>query len=236
MAIEQHDPMEEFEAEFQQARERNTSVPFFFSLKDGDKAQVRLLLNFPQNVRMDYHEYYNKPEQRWDANNVCAKALEQECFYCDLAKTSKDWHYKAQRHIYLPVYVHWVRRLQADRTWGPVTYKQDGEELTVCGVRMLDMKFSSTILVDLKDVYTEDADNPAARDITRYDFMIQRRGSGLETRYTVNAKSGAPLPLPIDLPLYTQELVAKQIIEQRPIKTVDAPADPAERDDGDRWG
>lgn len=230
MAIEQQDSMAQFEAERAQARERNTTPPFFFSLKNGDKALVRLLLNFDKNVRMDYHEHYNAAEQKYDVNAVCAQEFGQECAHCEQAKTTKDWKLKAQRHVYIPVYVHNIKRQRDDKTWAPVTYKEDGVEKPVSGVRMLDMKLSSsTILDDLQAAYLEDADKPSDLDITRYDFVISRRGAGLETNYTVTAKPGALLGLPAGLTPYTQERVKTEVEAQRPMKTVGS-AEVAEED------
>lgn len=225
------DFMDEFDQDRAKARERSTISPFIFRLKPGEKAVFRLLLNFDQQLRMDYHERYNQAEQKYDVNAACASEYGLECAYCADAKTTKDWKLKPQRYAFLPIYVHSVKKKNDAGQWTAVTYNEDGETKPVGGERMLQLKLSSsTILDDLALQFTEDSDNPSERNITRYDFTLVRNGKGLDTTYSLSAKSGAPLPLPDSVQKWTTALVLDEIGKKQPPKTV-TEVDDANEDD-----
>lgn len=173
-------------------------TPFFFSLKDGQKALVRPLLNMTQYVRVDKHELYNPATNSFDVKAVCASSLQlPDCSYC--AQVAHNKKLMASPRVVLPVYVHAVLDV---KTGAPITYKKkndDGteQELPVKGVRLLEMKRSSSILRDLIANYNED-DN---HDITCFDFVVTRKnidGDKLQTTYTVIAKR--PRDIPDDIP------------------------------------
>jgi len=223
MAIDQMDPMAQFEAERRKERERSTQPPFFFALKDGQKANIRFLLNYSDApaCTFGYHELYDASKKEYTVNAVCAAIFGKECVHCGQAKATGTWKLKAQKHVYLPIFVHAVKELR-DGQWVYATYKEDDVEKQVRGLRMLDMKFtSSTILDALALAYADSSDDLRERTILSHDFVISRNGSGLDTKYTVSQSTRAPLALPSDLRLtYTADWVKSEVALHRPYAAV----------------
>lgn len=223
MAIDYQDSVAQFEAERRKERERSTQPPFFFALKDGQKANVRFLLDYSDApaCKFGYHEMYDSSKKEYTVNAVCAQAFGKECVHCAQAKETGVWKLKAQQHVYLPIYVHGIKELRGG-LWVVVTYQEDGVEKPVQGLRVLDMKFtSSTILDALALAYAESSDDLKERTITDHDFVISRNGAGLDTKYTVSQNPRAPLALPADQRTnYTADWVKSSVTVQRPYAAV----------------
>lgn len=214
MAIDIKDPMALLEDEMNKAENRGGFAPFFFALKDGEKALIRPLLNMNQYVAVHFHEFFNPATKKYDVSTVCAEDYGQKCQHCIDAVANKKL--AGQRRFYLPVYVHAILKL-VGKEWVPVTYTNaDGAEQPSKGVRLLELKASSSILSDLVAAYHEDD----SHDITRFDFVIARKGIQLDTTYTVTLKPQAR-PLPDDLPKQSQEKIKSDIELARPMLTAD---------------
>lgn len=174
------DPMAFLEEEMAKAPETGLK-PFFFSIKAGEKALIRPLMNMNEYVLVNKHELFDNATKKFVARAICAKDLDLECQYCLDATNNKKL--TADKRFILPIYVHAVVNV---KTGLSVTYKdQDGNEVAVSGVRLLEMKRSSSILKDLVGAFNEDDEH----NITRMDFVIRREGEGLETEYTVTPKA-----------------------------------------------
>jgi len=174
------DPMALLEEEMNKAPESGLK-PFFFSIKSGEKALIRPLMNMNEYVLVNKHELFDNGSKKFVARAICAKDLELECQYCLDAANNKKL--TADKRFILPIYVHAVVNVE---TGLPVTYKdQDGNEQEVKGVRLLEMKRSSSILKDLVGAYNESD----THNITENDFVIRRKGEALETEYTVTPKA-----------------------------------------------
>ncbi len=225
MVVDLNDPMAVLDEEMQRAQEKSGGfAPFFFSIKDGEKALVRPLLNMRDYVMLRFHEKFNSATKKYDVSAVCAADFNQECQVC-LDAQAGDKKLNASKRFYLPIYIH--SALKQDPTsnkWAPLTYTDaEGNEQPVKGVRILEMKASSSILADLVAAYnTADSHN-----ITLYDFVIARKGSGLDTEYTTTLSPNAPRALPDDLPKQRREQIKSDVEIARPMKVVGGAVAPA---------
>lgn len=217
MSIEYEDEVEQFERERRAARE-SKNAPFFFALKDGQRAKVHFLMEYryAPAATLAFHQLYNQASGQFEVNCVCAQEVGESCEICERARRENNWKLKAVKHTYIPVYVHAIKKRE-NNAWVPLTYTQDGQEKPVSGVRFLDEKTkTSTILEGLYLAYTESSDSIRDRTICKGDFVIARSGSGLDTTYSVSPLPTKPEPLPDDTPLFTPEEVKAAVIKQRP--------------------
>jgi hypothetical protein len=218
MAIDTRDAMAILNEEMNKADEKGSGLaPFFFSIKDGEKALIRPLLNMSQYVMANKHEIFNNQTKKYDVKAVCAGDLQLACQHC-LDATSNKKLASSKRFI-LPVYVHAVIDTKTGKY---VTYTdQEGLEHNVSGVRLLEMKRSSSILRDLVAAYNEDDEH----DITTNDFVIQRLGDALETKYTVTPKK--PTKFEADVPAWVsdRDQVLFQYADACPFKLVNDESD-----------
>ncbi len=235
------DPMAELEELVNSEDTKNTTfAPFFFSIKDGQKALIRPLLNLNQYVRVEKHEICNPASKKFEVKAVCAASLHmQGCIHCAkaaLAKSKDEKKLLPSTRIILPIFVHAV--IDA-KTGEYITYTkahEDGssEEIPISGVRLLEMKKSSSILADFIRSYNgnDDSDVKSSHDITTLDYVVRRDGAGTETRYVVTPK--APRALPTDvvaIPDWThdRDLVLLQYADACPFEIADN--DIADNDD-----
>lgn len=226
MAVDLNDPMAVLEDEMTRAQAQTGGfAPFFFSIKDGERALIRPLLNINQYVMLRFHEKFNQATKKYDVSAVCAADFGHDCQHCKDAQGG-DKKLNAQKRFYLPIYIHSaLKKDPAGQKWAQLTYTdQEGNEQQVKGVRILEMKASSSILADLVAAYNT-ADS---HDITLYDFVIARKGSGLDTEYTTTLSPNAPRALPDDLPKISRDRIKSDVEFARPMKavgqTVETPA------------
>ncbi len=222
MAIDAKEAMTILEDEMNKADEKGSGLaPFFFSIKDGEKALITPLLNMSQYVLVNKHEIFNPAINKFDVAAICAFDLQLQCQYClDVVNNKK---LTAGKRFVLPIYVHAVINV---KTGAYVTYKdKDGVEHNVSGVRLLEMKRTSSILRDLVASYngTDDSDVKAANNITKLSYVIRREnvdGDKLQTRYTVTPKQARELPE--DIPAWTRDRnqVLLQYADACPFKIV----------------
>jgi hypothetical protein len=222
------------EEEMNKAPNSSGFKPFFFMLKDGEKALIRPLLNMSQYALVHKHEYYDNTTKKYEARAVCAADMELECQLCLDAEQNKKL--KADARFVLPIYVLAVVNV---KTGAQVTYtNQDGQELSVSGVRLLEMKRTSSILRDLVAFYNESDEH----DITGNDFVIRREnvdGDPLKTKYTVTPKAPKPAVFPEDIPAVYRDTEQVRLLfvdacppvvvgdDEKPEPVVAAPAKPA---------
>lgn len=188
------DPMAILEEEMNRKSDTSGFKPFFFMLKDGEKALVRPLLNMNQYALINKHEYFDNAKKQYVARAICAADVELDCQLCLDAEQNKKL--KADTRFILPVYVFSVKEV---KTGKEVTYTKDDKEVAVSGVRLLEMKRTSSILRDLVAAYNESDEH----DITLNDFVISRQnidGDPLKTKYTVTPKAPKPAVFPEDIP------------------------------------
>ncbi len=220
MVVDLNDPMAVLDEEMQRAAEKSGGfAPFFFSIRDGERALVRPLLNMRDYVMLRFHEKFNSATKKYDVSAVCAADFGQECQHCKDAATDKKL--SAQNRFYLPVYIHGaLKQDPITKKWAPLTYTdQEGNEQPVKGVRILEMKPSSSILSALVGAYnTADTHN-----ITLYDFVIERKGAQLDTTYTTTLSPNAPRALPDDLSKQSRERIKSDVEIARPMRAVGAP-------------
>lgn len=223
------DPMAELEALVnEEQKSTGAFTPFFFSIKDGEKALVRPLLNMNQYVKADKHEVFNPTTNKFDVAAICATSLGlTDCAYCAQASTAKTKEEKkliVSPRIILPVYVHAILNV---KTGQPVTYTDsEGSAQPVKGIRLLEMKRSSSILRDFIANYNED-DN---HNITNFDFVITRKnidGDKLQTTYTVISKQPRKIEDEIADDYRDREKVLLLYSDACPFKLLDTGVDQA---------
>ena len=179
--------IEEIEAGMSQAAERaakaaeNAGKPRRFVsntivlLKHGQTATVRPLYNMDQAIVRWMHDKFKNtdPALSSDFNgkaapiaNICAEKLSgQPCLFCVDAAANK---LEANREAFVPVYVYKI----VDAAGQPVLYKaQDGTFKPVQGFRLLRLKMSSPILLQLMTIWKDPDYN---KDVTGSNFTITR--------------------------------------------------------------
>jgi len=223
MVVDLNDPMAVLDEEMQRAQAQTGGfAPFFFSIKDGEKALVRPLLNMREYVMLNFHELYNPATKKYEVSAVCAVSFDRECQHCVDAVNHPDKKLgkklSAHRRFYLPIYIHSaLKKDSVTQKWAPLTYTdQDGNEQDVKGVRILEMKASSSILASLVASYNE----AEGHDITKFDFRIERKGTGTDTEYTTTLSPNAPRALPDDLKSQRREQIKSDVEIARPMKVV----------------
>jgi hypothetical protein len=193
---------------------------FFFFLKEDEKAVVHPLLNVPQMTltEIQYHEKFDHVAGKMVADCVCAASVGRVCKLCKEAEFTHDKKLKASARLFLPVYVHGVYKTGITGEVVAVTAKDDdGIERKVQGVRMLKLKLGSAILDSLKEFYYDSED----RSILTSDFVITRRGSGLDTSYKLTSRKLSPITE--KLPAYTAERVLSDVRLHREEQAIEVP-------------
>jgi hypothetical protein len=219
--------MQEFERKAKEAKEANKSFDnFFFFLKEDEKAVVHPLLNVPQMTltELGYHEKYDHIAGKMVADHVCAKSVGKQCKTCQEADFTHDKKLKASPRVFLPVYVHGIYKTGLMGETVVVTAKEDdGVERPIQGIRMLKLKLGSSIVDSLKEFYYDSDD----RSILTSDFVITRRGSGLDTTYKLTSRKLTPTKEP--LPKYSVEKVISDVRLKREEQAIEVPdVDPFE--------
>lgn len=225
MAIEMRtdeELMAEFEAKNKAAKEANKSFDnFFFFLKEDEKAHVHPLLNVPQLTLTEilYHEKFDHVAGKMVADCVCATQFGEQCKLCKEAEFMRDKKLKATPRVFLPVYVHGVYKTNLLNQLEAVTAKDEtGVEQPIKGVRFLKLKLGSAILDSLKEFYYDSDD----RSILTSDFVITRRGSGLDTTYKLTSRKLQPIAEKIVS--YDAERVISDVRLHREAQVIEAPA------------
>lgn len=228
------DPMALLDEEMNKASETRSFKPFFFSIAKDEKALIRPLLNMPQYLLVNKHEFYNPGTNKFEVRAICARDVELECQHCIDAQTNKKL--SADKRFVLPIYVHAVINTKTGEQ--SIYETQDGEKLPVKGPRLLEMKRSSSILRDLVAAYNESDEH----DITGNDFVIRREGEKLETKYTVTMKAPKPFEAEVDaqwknrdsvLMLFAEACEPKVVGNDEPFQPApDFPADVPARSNG----
>lgn len=214
MVLNISDPMAFLNEQITKGQEKGSGTfkPTFFMLKDGEKALIRPLANLNAFIPVNMHEKFNQASPKDSIKAVCAIDYDLECQYCQDAKGDKKL--TSTIRFVIPVYVHRILRKKVDDKgrfildkgspiWETVTYKNtQDEEIAVSGVRLLEMKRTSSILLDLNALYGEEG------DITKGDIVIERKGAGLDTKYTTLVKSPSPFKTEIEEKLDRQSVLA----------------------------
>ena len=81
--------MGELETLMNEESKSSNFAPFFFSIKDGEKALIRPLLNMNAYLKVQKHEIYNPGTNKFDVKAVCAADLHLECQHCADAASNK---------------------------------------------------------------------------------------------------------------------------------------------------
>jgi hypothetical protein len=215
--------MQEFERKAKEAKEANKSFDnFFFFLKEDEKAVVHPLLNVPQMTLTEllYHEKYDHIAGKMVADHVCAAdtKIGMKCKTCQEADFTRDKKLKASPRVFLPVYVHGIYKTDLMGKTVAVTAKDDdGVERPVQGVRMLKLKPGGALVDSFKEFYYDSDD----RSILTSDFVITRRGSGLDTSYNLTGRKLTPTKGP--LPKYSVEKVISDVRLKREEQAIEVP-------------
>ncbi len=224
--------MQEFERKAKEAKEANKSFDnFFFFLKEDEKAVVHPLLNVPQMTLTEllYHEKYDHIAGKMVADHVCAAdtKIGMKCKTCQEADFTRDKKLKASPRLFLPVYVHGIYKTGLLGETVAVTAKgDDGVERPVQGVRMLKLKPGGALVDSFKEFYYDSDD----RSILTSDFVITRRGSGLDTTYQLTSRKLTPIKE--QLAKYTVEKAISDVRLHREEQAVEVPdVDPFEPTD-----
>lgn len=212
----------------EQAKQQADKAPFFFILKDGQRALVQFLLdyNLLPHTTIPYHKLYDNASKTWLANNVCASVFDAPCALCEQASRENVKKLQARKVTFIPVYVHSIKE-RKNGEWTNVTYTgEDGEQHPVNGFRMIDTPFaSSTILDGLSLAYSDSSDDLKERTILHRDFILARNGAELKTTYTLSPSQRKSLPLPADLPAFSPMKVKSDVEQHRPMKSVETSAE-----------
>jgi len=182
-----------------------TSGAFFFTLRAGEKALIRALVDLPQMTVVNIHQVFDPSSRQFTVNAVCARDLGEECLHCQASSGNRKL--SPIRLFLLPV---WVHRIVDQRTGKPVMFTdRQGEEREAgqC-VRLLRMKATSPIIDALLAYYREEG------SIVQADAVIARTGTGLETTYSVVFKSPSTFLISAEVP--TSEMIRSRMIELAP--------------------
>lgn len=232
MVLNIDDKMAFLNEQIQQGQEKPTGQfkPILFRINENEKALVRPLRNMNDYTVVQMHELYNNAAPKESIKAICADTYNLPCALCQQEATNKKL--KASVRFVIPVYVHKILRKKVDDkgrvitdkgspVWETVTYKNSNDEqIAVSGLRLLELKRTSSILLDLNSLYGEEG------DITKGDIVIERKGSGLDTKYTTTAKAPSPFSIQIEEDIDDSGILAL-INEACPLQAVDGSTSPA---------
>lgn len=174
-------------------------------LADGQKALVRPVYNMDNSIVRQMHDKYKNKNvalsSREDKvqgviaapiSSLCAVHQGLPCLFCAQPKEEKV---EARAECFVPVYLFGIKEQQVQpdgtKAWVTVTYTDpDGNIKPVKGFRMLRLKQGSAVLDQLMAVYR---DKDYGEDVTGCDFVLERHGSGLDTKYSLTPKPPKPM-------------------------------------------
>ncbi len=166
-------------------------------LAEGQRALVRPVYNMSEAVVIPMHDKYKNTDTSLSSREdktrgivpapisaMCAVHQGKACLFCAQPKEAK---LEARHECFVPVYLYGIKDVQDNA----VMYTDpDGNEKPVKGFRMLRLKQGSTILAQLMSVYK---DQDYEKNVTGCDFLIERKGSGLDTTYSCTPKPPKPM-------------------------------------------
>ncbi|HEY5003438.1 MAG TPA: hypothetical protein VII61_09820 [Ktedonobacteraceae bacterium] len=160
-------------------------------LAEGQRALVRPVYNMSESIVIPMHDKYKNTDvslssrtyqgatQAAPISSMCATHIGKPCLFCAQPKEAK---LEARMECFVPVYLYGIKDSQ-DNT---VTFTDpDGNAKAVKGFRMYRLKAGSAILNQLMAIYR---DQDYDKDVTGCDFLIERKGSGLDTTYSCTPK------------------------------------------------
>lgn len=229
--LEQYDATLEIENEIKRvAAKSGGNFGMFFSLKDGDKAKVRLLLNLNMVPSVIRHDLFNPATNKPEVNALCSDTSilelpQGQCKHCQTVKTMTDKKQRAaltaKKHFVIPVYVYAVKNAAGET----VTFEdQDGNKQPVQGVKYWQIKPTSDVMNNLLNLYRGNEFLPGV-NLTTMDLVISREGTGLETKYHV--KDLPATPFTIDVPAQDRVTIVQRIADANPFELIGDPFPPS---------
>jgi hypothetical protein len=199
-------------------------------LADGQRGLVRPVYNMPSAIVLPIHDKYKNTDVSLSSRKdqygnmvaapisaLCATHIGKPCAFCAQPKEAK---LEAKPECFVPVYLYGIKDAQDN----PVTFTDpEGNIKAVKGFRMLRLKANSTILSQLMAIF-RDADYD--RDVTGCDFLIERHGSMLDTKYgftpkppkAMNANLKAAIPAIDVFKNILQEIYEPRVLVQPEVK------------------
>lgn len=238
MAISEFDVFAEMEQEMQKASQKTGNV-WIFKITDGQKALIRFLLDLGQAAILYKHETkwdksLNGGKGGYEVQSVCAQSVELSKEHCKHCQNTANKDLKLVKYFIIPVYVYGVK----NKDGKPVTYKNadTGEEIPESGVRYLQLKGSSPLLVALIENYRELNANPGQRkSLADCDMTISRvdiGGNAVNASYTVIKRDPSPFVLPegatIPEGATDRELIIDRFAEKNPPALIGENTPPAQ--------
>lgn len=161
-------------------------------LAEGQTALIRPVYNMDASIVVPMHDKYKNTDTSLSSREdkvhgtiaapisaMCATHLGKSCLYCTQPKEAK---LEARNECFVPVYLFGIKDPQGNI----ITFTDpDGKAKPVKGFRMYRLKAGSAILNQLMSVY-RDADYN--KNVTGCDFLIERKGAGLDTTYSCTPK------------------------------------------------
>jgi hypothetical protein len=214
-------------------------VPFFFQMKDRQRALIRPLLPLDSALTVYFHRFFDKANNRY-GEAVCGREIGQKCIYCHDAELTKEDKKKKEltpkEMFMVPVWLYAIQHKKVENgvevldandnpIWEKLTYtdKESNEEKPVCGIRVMQLAFKGTALSKVAEAFFDLTE--AGESIADRDFIISRVGGGTDTSYVPSKRQPAPFKVQLETPV-TQEWLKQRVFEVAPPVTLDEPSTP----------
>ena len=165
-------------------------------LADGQQALIRPVYNMDASIVLPMHDKFKNGDVSLSSRQyqgatvaapisaMCATHIGKPCLLCSQPKEMK---LEARMECFVPCYLFGIKDAQGN----VITYTDpDGQQKQVKGFRMYRLKAGSAILNQLMSVYRDPDYN---KDVTGCDFLIERKGAGLDTTYSCTPKPPKPM-------------------------------------------
>ncbi len=230
--------IEQMQANAEKARQAAKDGPRAFVsnsivlLSDGQRALVRPIYNMDRAIVVPMHDKYKNTDVSLSSRKdqygnivaapiaaLCAAHQGKPCAYCVNAKENK---LEARNEAFVPVYLFRIEQEVTAGQWEPCNYTDpEGEVKPIKGFRMYRMKQGSSVLSQFMTTFK---DEEYSRDITVCNFSIERRGSGLDTKYVCSPKPPKPMDANMKAAIPPLEKFQAILEEIFPIKILERPS------------
>lgn len=162
-------------AKVEEARKRQ----MLLTIKDGDVARLRFTRDFANPLYASKHDQFNQTSPQESIRALCAVDFGKVCYWCNIAKRTKNKKLAPTNLVVLPCWLHDVTNPNASEE-----EQEYYDEMK--GFRILLLNRNSDLVGTLLEVFDDQG------SIMGCDFRYSRTGSGIQTRYALTPRAPSP--------------------------------------------